>query len=62
MDPATVIADVAAAVAEADAAAALPTGEGTADPHGLVALTRRGRILEQAHQSLVDALAAVDKN
>lgn len=62
VDPDAVVSAVDALVAEADVAASAPFGEGTDDPHGLVTLTRQARILDRAHELLVDALASVDKN
>ncbi|KQU03164.1 hypothetical protein ASG56_20520 [Rhodococcus sp. Leaf7] len=60
VDPGAVLTSVDALVAEADEAAEQPFGEGTTDPHGLVTLTRQARILERAHDILVDALSSVD--
>ena len=61
-DPDAIRAQVTDLLAEADRAAQVPSGEGTADVHGLVALTRRAQILGRAHDVLVDALSSVDKS
>ncbi|MBT1192660.1 hypothetical protein SAMN05444374_11783 [Rhodococcoides kroppenstedtii] len=61
-DPDAIRAQVGELLTEADRAAQIPSGEGTADVHGLVALTRRAQILGRAHDVLVDALSSVDKS
>ncbi|MBY6365994.1 hypothetical protein [Rhodococcoides corynebacterioides] len=61
-DPEAIRAAVGELLAEADRAAQVPTGAGTADVHGLVSLTRRAQILGRAHDVLVDALSSVDKS
>lgn len=57
-DPEKVRAEVDALLAELTAGAR-PSGEGTAGEG--TDITRRARILEQAHEVLVQALATVDK-
>jgi ABC-type transporter Mla subunit MlaD len=62
VDRDAVVAEVDGLLSEVDD---LSTSGSDVDPdseHALASLHRQARILEQAHQVLVDALAAVDKN
>ncbi|MGU3437444.1 hypothetical protein ACNHUS_31090 [Actinomycetes bacterium M1A6_2h] len=62
LDPHLVVAEVDRLLSEVDD---LSSTESDIDADGhdaLVSVHRQARILEQAHQLLVDALAAVDKN
>ncbi|GGG11148.1 hypothetical protein GCM10007304_26520 [Rhodococcoides trifolii] len=62
VDPDAVVAEVDRLLSEVDDLSSIESGVDADDQHGLVSVHHQARILEQAHQLLVDALAAVDKN
>ena len=61
LDPDAVVAEVERLLSEVDDPSPVESTLDAQDPHGLESIHRQARILDRAHQVLVDALSAVDK-